>query len=604
MSRRTPEHATTRQPVAISYIRFSTPEQADGDSLRRQTADTEAWCKKNGIPLDTSLTLKKDRGVSAFRGKHRDEKAALGIFLEDVKQGKIPRGSYLIIENLDRLSREEERTALRLWLDILDAGINIVQLTPETVFRHERSDMTDIIRAIIELSRGHSESRMKSKRCSDAWWEKVAQARANGTLVTHRLPAWIEVIDGRPQLIDERATVVRRMFTMAGSGYGCGAIVKTLVRENVAPFCAREKGDNGRQKIGEGCGRWNRMYVRSILMDRRALGEFQPKDRDGKPDGDPLAGYFPAVVTEDQFFAARAGITSRTQKQGRIGNGVACVFGGLLHDALDPKGGTYYAAARVTKIRKDPSQRRTRHTLVNSSYAAGRSACLSFPVDTFERALLTHLKELDPAEVLGTSESPNVSVVEGELSWLREKKASLEAELLNGNVAAIANALRQLEAREAELTAKLNDAKERAVKPLEETWSDVKTLADLMDAAPDKEDVRLRLRAGLRRIIEGVWIVVASRGRDRICEAQIFFRSGGFRSCVMIHRPSRSNGKGGTLPGRWWSNSIKQPQAARAGMPFNLEDLRDATQAEMVRGSLDYTTDLIDRLLESGQVID
>src|SRR5262249_13197005 len=153
------------------------------------TADTEAWCRKSGIPLDTSLSL-RDLGVSAFRGKHRSDKAALGHFLEAVRQGKVPKGSYLVIENLDRLSREEERTALRLWLDILDAGVNIVQLHPETVFRHERSDMTDIIRAIIELSRGHSESRMKSVRVSAAWDAKFHRARENGELLTHNLPAW------------------------------------------------------------------------------------------------------------------------------------------------------------------------------------------------------------------------------------------------------------------------------------------------------------------------------------------------------------------------------------------------------------------------------
>jgi DNA invertase Pin-like site-specific DNA recombinase len=107
-----------------------------------------------------------DKGVSALRGKNRSVEHALGRFLELAKKGTGPvqRGDYLVIENLDRLSREEERTALRLWLDILDAGINIVQLSPETIFRHERSDMTDIIRAIIELSRGHSESRLKSER--------------------------------------------------------------------------------------------------------------------------------------------------------------------------------------------------------------------------------------------------------------------------------------------------------------------------------------------------------------------------------------------------------------------------------------------------------
>jgi DNA invertase Pin-like site-specific DNA recombinase len=31
---------------AYSYIRFSSPEQAQGDSLRRQTAKAEAWAKE------------------------------------------------------------------------------------------------------------------------------------------------------------------------------------------------------------------------------------------------------------------------------------------------------------------------------------------------------------------------------------------------------------------------------------------------------------------------------------------------------------------------------------------------------------------------------
>src|SRR5262249_44049183 len=152
----------------------STPDQLKGDSLRRQTQATAEWCERNGVTLDTSLTL-RDLGVSAFRGAHRTgDKHALGAFLKLANQGRIPRGSYLVIENLDRLSREDERTALRLWMDILDAGINIVQLQPETVFRHEKSDMMDIMRAIIELSRGHSESVRKSERVSAAWGQRRA----------------------------------------------------------------------------------------------------------------------------------------------------------------------------------------------------------------------------------------------------------------------------------------------------------------------------------------------------------------------------------------------------------------------------------------------
>src|SRR5262245_28349273 len=184
--------APDRLPVAHSYLRFSTPKQQWGGSTRRQVEGTQAWSARSGIPLSDLAFA--DKGVSALRGKQRSETAALGRFLEFAKKGDGPvrRGDYLVIENLDRLSREEERTALRLWLDILDAGVNIVQLSPETIFRHERSDMTDIIRAIIELSRGHSESRLKSERVAAAWDSKRTHAR-NGRLMTRALPAWIRV---------------------------------------------------------------------------------------------------------------------------------------------------------------------------------------------------------------------------------------------------------------------------------------------------------------------------------------------------------------------------------------------------------------------------
>ena len=52
---------------AYSYLRFSTPEQSKGDSLRRQTALADEYAKRHGLTLDTELNL-RDLGVSAFRG--------------------------------------------------------------------------------------------------------------------------------------------------------------------------------------------------------------------------------------------------------------------------------------------------------------------------------------------------------------------------------------------------------------------------------------------------------------------------------------------------------------------------------------------------------
>src|SRR5215468_4736428 len=151
---------TQHQPPAVgySYVQFSTPEQAQGDSLRRQTQKTSQWCQKNGVTLDTSVTL-HDLGKSAYTGEHRKnpDRHALAGFLKLIEAGKVPRGSYLVIENLDRLSREEEVPACHLLTGILMAGVRVVQLRPAELILTDKSNGFDIMRAVLELSRGHGE---------------------------------------------------------------------------------------------------------------------------------------------------------------------------------------------------------------------------------------------------------------------------------------------------------------------------------------------------------------------------------------------------------------------------------------------------------------
>jgi DNA invertase Pin-like site-specific DNA recombinase len=57
----------TGKSKAYSYVRFSTPDQAKGDSYRRQTEAASEYAHANNLELDTELTF-TDLGVSAFRG--------------------------------------------------------------------------------------------------------------------------------------------------------------------------------------------------------------------------------------------------------------------------------------------------------------------------------------------------------------------------------------------------------------------------------------------------------------------------------------------------------------------------------------------------------
>ena len=526
--------------VAYSYIRFSHPDQAKGDSLRRQTEATALWCEKNGVTLDTVMTF-RDLGKSAFTGEHRKnpDRNALAAFLKLVERGRVPHGSYLLIENLDRLSREDEVPACHLLTGILMAGVRVVQLAPYEMMLTEKSNGWEMMRAVMELSRGHGESAIKSHRIGKAWSDKRKRARENGDVLTRRLPGWIEEDGGKLRLLPRLAKAVRRVFHLAAAGYGCTLIVRKL-------------NDEGVVAVGHS-GRWTRSYVGLLLGDRRVLGEFQPRLQDGTPDGDPIADYYPAAISEREWLAARAGAVARRDRPGGSwqrkdggGDQHLNLFSGLLVNARD--GGPYIAITRIdsptnARKRRDGKKGPDRRVLIASSSLEGKTPCWSFPLPAFETAVLSQLREIDPREILNGDQAPDETIaLAGELAVTEARIAELEAELKQGDVAALARALRKLEEEQGGLAQKLAEARQRAAYPLSESWGECQSLAEALASAPDRDDARLRLRSALRRITESICLLVVARGRDRLAAVQVWFAGGKkSRGYFIRHRPVRSN---------------------------------------------------------------
>ena len=111
-------------PVAYSYIRMSSAAQMQGDSARRQIERARAFAERNGYELAPPM---KDLGISAFKGRNR-QKGALGAFLTALWAGEIAPG-VLIIEAIDRLSREAPFDILMLLREILLTGCRIHMLS-------------------------------------------------------------------------------------------------------------------------------------------------------------------------------------------------------------------------------------------------------------------------------------------------------------------------------------------------------------------------------------------------------------------------------------------------------------------------------------------
>jgi DNA invertase Pin-like site-specific DNA recombinase len=341
---------------AFSYIRFSSPEQAKGDSFRRQSEKAEAWAKDNGYQIVKGW---EDLGVSGYRGLNAS-KGGFGEFLRAAEAKEFPEDSLLLVENLDRVSRETPRKALELFLRVLGTGIGIVTLTDEQKYTAESVDADPtgmkLFGSLMIMIRAHGESKLKAVRISASWSRKREAARAKSLPLSDRIPGWLESRrddTGRRVFTENtvRADIVRRIFDETVQGLGRRAIVKGLNREGTLSFLT-ETG-------------WQPSSVIKIIRARTTVGEFQPHRRDEKgrriPDGDPIKGYYPAVVDENLWVQANAAVTVRRRDGGgrphsEVANLVrglarcACGEGMLfLNKGKPPKGGRYYVCSAAAR---------------------------------------------------------------------------------------------------------------------------------------------------------------------------------------------------------------------------------------------------------------
>lgn len=547
--------------LAYSYIRFSSPEQAKGDSLRRQTDYARAWAEANGVKLDESLTF-RDLGRSAFTGSHRTnpDRNALAAFLKLVEAGRVPRGSFLIIENLDRLTREHIRPALGLFLGLIDAGVRIVTLGQVPVIYDDETlnaDATPLILAIVDLTRGHKESALKSDRVGKAWKAKKQEA-ARGVNLTARLPAWVELRDGKRVVRKEAKKAIERVFELAADGCGSAAIVQRLTAEGFKPF-----GDSGR---------WVRSYVALLLTDRRVIGEYQPRTVSGDPDGPAIPDYYPPVIPADLFWRANGERKNRTKRTTKgKGEGNFNYFAGLMVRAGHAED-KYYVAQRVENRRAGRAGGKPNRVYINVRSAEGTAPCESFPVHVFDNAVIGRLVGLNPADIIGPA--PGVQAYEArkaELEAVEERIKGIEAELAEadpGTIRILTKVAGGLEEKRvklveevATLRADLSNPRADNLKGMSDAWAALQAVGD---QGGDVENAKLKLRSSIKRLVKCVHCLFRGYGKKRVAFVQVeFWENPKVQTFAIDYWPAIKNQRGGR-PEQWSIRAVEQaaPEAA------------------------------------------
>jgi DNA invertase Pin-like site-specific DNA recombinase len=530
MSMPTPEAAPPG--TGHLYGRFSDPKQARGDSRDRQLrAGAGAFCEAHDLHLSPRVLF--DPGTSAFRGLNLDPNHPLGQFARDVEEGTIPPGDALIVEDWDRISRQHVWASMRFVSTLKMYGIHIGRLDRGTFLRAEDNEIGGFIEAAVAFARAHDESVTKAGRIRGKWEKRRQEARQSGKTITKRLPAWILEKDGKRCLVPQRKRLILQMADWALQGVGLLSIVRRLTDQGVEPW--------------GWSGAWNHAYVHKILTDRRLIGEHQPRDRTGRPEGEPIAGYYPAVLSPELFNDVVAAIARRRQSGGRparAGN----PFRKLLRDARD---GSTYAVVRECESKGGHA------VLLNVSGIEGRAPKRSFRYDHFEARLLEELDELDADAVSADARAgAELDRLDREAKRLQHEIAECQAGLAEHYSATLARVVAGHEQALAAVGRETQAAQRRLSNPAGAAWRQAKPWFKRLADQPDPKAARERLGALLRDVIADIRILILPRGSERLACVQVHFKDNvRARTYLILSRQARKTGAG-TRPAQSWVESF------------------------------------------------
>jgi DNA invertase Pin-like site-specific DNA recombinase len=536
--------------TVYSYIRFSTKDQLQGDSLRRQTDSATEWITKKGYALDSSLKM-HDLGFSGFANPLGQDGALAG-FLVAIKKGKVKKGSVLLVEKMDRLTRNEVIEALPPFLAIINAGVAVCTINDDMEYSHEtiKNNQFAILPLIIQIIQNNLESAKKSDHAVANWTQKRATIKDKP--ITALCPAWLTpVLDSSKSrgkvsgftINQERAKVVQTIFDLTIAGKGLQAIVRELNGQNVPVFSKRKNSAVA----------WHQSYIHKILYARSVFGEFQPcvkRTREKRtPVGDVIPDYYPAIVSKATFYQAHASIGTRkvrtrekakeqqekkpsrnakhrNKKKGtKRNNGLTTnLFTGKIVDSkLEP----------YCIVDKQSSSRGKLLVARSNLRKTAKGYSPTFPYKYVEQAILQTLKELKPSDLV-TAPATDLDVIDGEILNLKAKIQTITARIkTTGNIDALLDALTNLDA---EVKAK-QQAKEELLKSSMSTGiEETQSLISFLSSCPPEtvNDVRLRLKTELAQLIDTILLTIQGNPHaTRKAVLRIGLKSGVFRIVIV-----------------------------------------------------------------------
>jgi DNA invertase Pin-like site-specific DNA recombinase len=340
-----------------------------GSGISRQLENTRSYCERKNLELKEDL---RDVGLSGYKG-HNVSRGQLGEFLDGIREGTIDRNVVLVVESLDRLSRQNPLQAFTQFVEILNYGIELHTLSDQQVYTKETvtQNQSLLFVSIGSMMRAHEESSIKSQRLESAWKRKREQT-SEGKTLTRLVPGWISVDEhNKMHLIPEHAETVRSIFKMSiEENLGYLQITRHL----------NEKIDSFPKitpiwKTKNTSETWGSSFVVKILNTPNVYGAIETKHG-------LIENYYPPVISKAEFSLHQEKQRNRlSKKRGRKGIRQTNLFQGLIKCGCcgsNVKLAVKQPTGLNTLICIKKSESRTNCSMYNWNYAEFESSFLNF----------------------------------------------------------------------------------------------------------------------------------------------------------------------------------------------------------------------------------
>lgn len=289
-------------PKAYAYVRWSTAEQGEAgrDSQKRQTSPLEAFTATTGVPVVETVI---DKGVSAFRGANARLGQLKGL-LDRIENEEIEKGDYIIVESIDRLTRQKLHDSVELIQSILKKGIRLHTVFDNKTYSYDdpSRDLETLILVGVIAKRAHEESDTKSKRLKSSWLNKRDEAETK--IIRKQCPYGFRYDEEKKAFVihEEEAQEIRNIFERLKYV----GILEAIKKEN----------ETSKRK-------WSRKHIDELIKTKSPIGVLclsrRKENGSGRIIDRYIPNYYPKIIEEIEFDAAITAVKSRfnEKKSGR-----------------------------------------------------------------------------------------------------------------------------------------------------------------------------------------------------------------------------------------------------------------------------------------------